>query len=49
MQTLPPAGEGSPFTFMIESIGMAEKSAGSVRPSFLIIPSVFEGFGGDVF
>ena len=49
MDALAATGEGSSFTFMIEAVGMGEKAAGSIRPSFLVIAPFFEVFRGDVF
>ena len=49
MQTLSSAGEGRSFRWMIETVGMTEKPTRSVGPSFLIMPSFFKGFWGDVF
>ena len=49
MDALAATGEGSSFTFMIETVGMGEEAAGSIRPSFLVIAPFFEGLRRDVF
>ena len=49
MDALAAAGEGSSFTFMIETVGLGKESAGCIGPSFLIVSSFLEVFRGDLF
>jgi hypothetical protein len=40
-----PAGERDSLTFLVEAVGRGKKTAGGVRPAFMIVTPYFQCLG----